>query len=87
MSQQNTQLVAALEPIVDWVVELEKKVNDQLDPIDGFIKRAKTSVELAEVTLDTQSAVAELMLKGLANSLGDKTLVITAGSSKIFRKE
>jgi len=87
MSNADKNLVAALEPLADWIAEVEKKVNDNLSPIDAFLTRAKTSTSLAEITLETQSAVAELMLKGLANSLDDKTVTITSGSSAIFRKE
>lgn len=87
MNEIQKNIVSAIEPMAEWIAEVEKKVNQNLDPLDAFLTRAKNSVSLAEITIETQSAVAELMLKGLANSLNDKTLVITAGSSKIFRKE
>ncbi len=86
MSNANTNLVAALEPLADWISEVEKKVNDNLDPLDAFLARAKTSVLMADEMLEARAAVAELMLKGLANSLEEKTLVITAGSSIVFKK-
>lgn len=81
-----TEIIAAIEPLLDDMIALERKVDDAIAPAESFIKRTKQAVELAELTIESQSATAELLLKGLANSLDNETRCISAGNSKIFRK-
>jgi hypothetical protein len=81
-----TEILAAIEPVLDDLIALERKVDNAMAPADSFIKRAKHAVELAELTIENNAAIAELMLKGLANSLEEYTYVISAAESKIFRK-
>lgn len=81
-----TEIIAAIEPLLDDMIALERRVDDAIAPAESFIKRAKQAVELAELTIESQSATAELLLKGLSHSLESETRVISAGNSKIFRK-
>jgi hypothetical protein len=81
-----TEILSAIEPLVDDIIALERRVDDAIAPAESFIKRAKQAVELAELTIESQSAMAEMLLKGLSHSLESETRVISAGNSKIFRK-